>query len=136
VKPVEFDQVAALLRSSSGATVEGRERSAISRYYYSAFLEARTKLREKRNFSFRKHEAHEFVKRAFAYSDDKRLKKVGKLLEDLKKLREQADYSIDAPHDPVITGEAETISRRIRTELAAEDFDFGACASPDGRPQP
>jgi len=134
MKPIEYFEVASLLRASTGATLEGRERSAISRYYYAAFLDARDRLKEKRGFTFRKHETHDFVKRAYAFSDVPRVKKLGRMLEDLKKLREIADYSIDASQDPVAAGEAELMSQTIQSELAAPDFDFKACINPDSRP--
>lgn len=118
----EFSEVAGLLTSMGGVHPQGRGRSAISRYYYAAFLEARDRLAKDRNFNFKKNEAHQNVQRCFSWSDEKPLIVVGRLLEDLKKLRERADYDLANDVDPTTTGEAKRMCEDIQKSLATADL--------------
>ncbi len=131
MNPAEFSEVAGLLSSMTVPPQDGRLRSAVSRYYYAAFLEARDQLKTKRTIEFKKHELHENVKRAFAWSDDKALKLVGRLLEDLKKLREKADYDITGTMDVTATNEAKRICTDIQQTLNLADVRL--CKDPLGR---
>ena len=130
MKPVQFFDVAEQLSGMNGAAAEGFGRSAVSRYYYAAFLEARDQLVDQRGLSFKTHESHENVKKAYYWADPTRVKKVGRLLEDLKKLLVSADYDLNRAFDPVAVGEAQTLSRHIRDELADPSFEFAACVDP------
>lgn len=105
-----------------GPHPQGRGRSAISRYYYAAFLEARDRLSKDRNFNFKKHESHQRVYRCFAFSDEKPLKVIGRLLEDLKKLRERADYDLGKDLDQTATNEAKRMCEDIQATLITADL--------------
>jgi hypothetical protein len=82
---------------------------------------------------FKTHESHENVKRSYYWADLTRVKKVGRLLEDLKKLRIVADYDLESTADPDAAGEAEALCREICSDLADPAFDYSACIDPSGR---
>ncbi len=129
----EIFGVAELLKDHTATFVEGCQRSAVSRYYYSAFLEARDQLKAKRGISFKTKDLHESVKRAYYFSDDKTVKKVGWMLEQLRKLRSSADYEIASAHDPGSVGEAKAMSTEIRAQLASPEFKYSECDPPDAK---
>ncbi len=131
MNPKEFSQVADVMRALSGPFPEGRERSAISRYYYAVFLEARERLFAERGWKFKPHEAHENVKRCFSFSNERELLLIGSLLGDLKKLRVEADYDL-AKRDPQAGNEAKRIQDDIEEALAKADFS--KCVNPLGKP--
>jgi uncharacterized protein (UPF0332 family) len=130
MKAEEFQGVAEFLLAG-GPNEEGRQRSAISRFYYAAFLEARDRLKEVKGLSFKKNEAHQNVRRAFEWSDAVPLRTVGRLLEDLKKLREGADYDIAAALDQEHIKEAQSIASEVRTTVSTADLT--ACVDPLNR---
>jgi hypothetical protein len=133
MRPGEFFDVAEALRALTTAPTEGCGRSAVSRYYYAAFLDARDRLRERRGLTFKSNEAHENVKKAYYWADPKPVKKVGRLLEELKKLRIMADYDLESSHDSVSVEEAQALSREICSDLAEPGFDYAACVDPSRR---
>jgi hypothetical protein len=122
VKPGEFYDVATLIQALDAPHPEGRTRSAVSRYYYAAFLEARDQLVSTAKMVFKKNEVHTDVQRAFAWSDDKGLRLIGRLLEDLKKARLQADYDLTAASDPAAAAEAKNMCNQIQERLKTEDI--------------
>jgi hypothetical protein len=103
----------------------------VSRYYYAAFLVARDQLKAQRALEFKKYEAHENVKRAFAWADDKALKLIGRLLEDLKKLREHADYDTAGALDSTAVTEAGRLCGDIQRGVATANIK--ECKDPSGR---
>jgi uncharacterized protein (UPF0332 family) len=129
VKPVEFKEVAELLIASSGGLLEARRRSAVSRWYYAAFLEARDQLAVKRQISYKRHQSHENVKKSYARADapEKDVKVVGRLLEDLKRLREDSDYEIAEVVDETAVAEAKAMCEEIRSKLNDPNFNYAAC---------
>jgi uncharacterized protein (UPF0332 family) len=128
VKASEFSEVANLLIGIGGVLREGRERSAVSRYYYAAFLEARDKLSAARGASFRR-EAHEKVRRAYAWAEDTQLRRLGQYLEQLKKLREEADYDIAQPADSLAAQEARSLYEAFVKGIGSADVR--RCRDPD-----
>lgn len=121
MNPSEFLDVAKLISGPSGLYPLGRQRSAISRAYYAAFLDARDRLNGLAKFSIPKKSAHDAVWRAFAFSDEP-LKTVGRLLQDLKKMREVADYEMTRDDIQNEVAEALRISRDIQVALASADL--------------
>ena len=121
MRALEFFEVANLLEDGQQPP-EGCQRSAVSRYYYSAFLEARDQLSLKRNFSFKKRDAHQLVLRALGWSDDTSLRTAGRLLEDLKKLREKADYDTAVVHAQDDVSEAASMASDIRRTVDENDL--------------
>jgi len=124
VIPQEFSGVADLLVGLPQALEEGRKRTAISRYYYAAFLESRDRLKDARGWVFKKREAHEKVRRAFEWADpnEKQLRLAGRLLKHLKDLREDADYDIDVALDTTSLGEAKKMCAEIQGVVATADL--------------
>jgi hypothetical protein len=120
----EFFSLADWLQTASGATAEARERSAISRYYYSAFLETRDQLKTKRGFSFPPNKAHDAVVKALQYApgDAEDLRAAGRILRDLKKLREIADYDLASASSPGNISEARRIANTVRALVGTDDL--------------
>ena len=131
MNPAEFSEVANLVAGLGGPFPDGRGRTAVSRYYYAAFLEARDRLEVRGLHFMRKHDVHQCVQRAFAWADPKDLKKIGRLLEDLKKLREQADYDVAGGLDSANVSEAKRICSDVQASLATADLS--PCKDPLGR---
>lgn len=120
--PEEFAHTAGVLTAMGGPYPQGRGRSAVSRYYYAAFLEAKDRLSRDRSFKFKKHGSHENVSRCFRFSDETPLILIGRLLEDLKKLRVEADYDLVKDLDVADTAEAKRMCEDIQAALAAADL--------------
>ena len=118
---VEFLDFARLIGGPDGPYPQGRKRSAISRSYYAAFLEARDLLFSKAPFTLPKKPKHEQIWRAYLFADPSDLKEIGRLLEDLKKMREAADYVLPEDVSDVDVKEADALSDRIRTALLTAD---------------
>jgi len=123
----DYFELARLLSGQDGPFPNGRQRSAISRAYYSAYLEARDRMIESAEFEIPKKGAHEKVWQALLYAEEP-LKTTGRLLKDLKKFREAADY--DTHDDSILadTAEALRIAEQIRTRLATADLS--KCVDP------
>lgn len=62
------------------------------------------------------------VQKALGWSDDDQLRATGRLLEDLKKLREQADYDITVLHREDDVNEAATMAADIRDTVNESDL--------------
>jgi hypothetical protein len=125
--PTEYFEVAKLLSGRDEPFPNGRQRSAISRAYYSAYLEARDRLIEFAGLKIPKRAAHETVWQALLYAEEP-LKTTGRLLRDLKGFREAADY--DTHDDSILTATAEAlrIAEEIRSTLATADLS--KCTDP------
>jgi uncharacterized protein (UPF0332 family) len=125
--PSEYFQLARLLSDRNGPYPNGGQRSAISRAYYSAYLEARDRLVESAGLKIPKKAAHETVWQALVYAEEP-LKTTGRLLRDLKGLREAADYNTDDNSILSATTEALQIAEKIRSTLATADLS--KCTDP------
>src|SRR4051812_17673884 len=73
-------------------TPEALLRSAISRAYYAAFIQARNRLRDVERRPVPRRDVHEYVIRQFTNSRDYKRQKVGKNLVRLREHRTRADY--------------------------------------------
>jgi hypothetical protein len=67
-------------------------RSAVGRAYYGLLLEGRAALRRWGFVSPPRDQVHRFVRLCLVYAADQDLKNIGRALEELQKLRNQADY--------------------------------------------
>src|SRR5947209_8102595 len=78
---------------------EARARSAISRAYYAAYVQARNYLRDKDHDPAlpSSGQAHEYVRRQFWRSRDRRRRRVATLLHSLRVVRNQTDYEDSIP---------------------------------------
>lgn len=67
-------------------------RSAISRAYYAAFIQARNYLRDQDGLAIPTQNTHEYVINQFRNSADEERQKIGRQLRRLRQRRNQADY--------------------------------------------
>ena len=129
--PREFFDIAKLLSGPSGPMPQGRQRSAISRCYYAAFLDARERLKAVPHITIPKKGAHDIVWKALSWADAPPLKSIGRLLQDLKKMREGADYDLLPDVSDEAVREAIRISEEIQQALATADMT--RCVDPEAR---
>jgi uncharacterized protein (UPF0332 family) len=97
----EFLDVA---RKLAVGRTEAEWRSAAGRAYYALFLEARARLE---NWGFRRparDQVHAFVRLKFIYANDLELKRIGRDLEKLGAIRNEADYQLISPVHEFSTG--------------------------------
>lgn len=89
----EYLDVARELASVATTNKEARLRSAISRAYYAAFINARNYLRDKEGLLIpRTSDAHRYVSVQFEHSPDIVRQSLGENLLRLRNFRRQADY--------------------------------------------
>jgi uncharacterized protein (UPF0332 family) len=82
-------------------TREARMRSAVSRAYYAAFIQARNHLRDIDRIQVPRRDAHEFVIRNFIASPNIQRRRIGWNLRSLRDVRTHADYDdvvLDLPN--------------------------------------
>jgi HEPN domain len=79
-------------RRLSQEPTEADWRSAAGGSYYALLLEGKSALRRWEFPPPPRDQLHRFVRLSFVYAADLDLKKIGQVLEDLSKLRNQADY--------------------------------------------
>ena len=79
-------------KANISATQESRLRSAISRAYYAAFIQARNFLRDREGVVIPTLSAHQFVIRQFSNSPDALRQEIGSNLKLMRYYRNQADY--------------------------------------------
>jgi hypothetical protein len=84
-------------RRLSQERTEADWRSAAGRAYYALLLEGKGALRRWGFPPPPRDQLHRFVRLSFVYAADSDLKKIGLILEDLGKLRNQADYEPERP---------------------------------------
>lgn len=124
----EFLELARVL-AGGGPFPGARTRSSISRAYYSAFLDARDRVRNQPHIHLATKSMHDQVWRSLAFADDP-LKSIGRLLRDLKQMREKADYQLSPDPTPALAAEAIRLSEIIQRRLAAADLT--KCVDPRG----
>jgi len=112
MNPSEFVDVAVHLAGHL-QPVEGCKRSAVSRYYYAAFLETRDQLRTKRNFRFKGRDSHNAVIISLGRSPDNDLRKSGLKLEQLRSSRNKADYDIQGNTKSASVSEASQLAAQV-----------------------
>jgi uncharacterized protein (UPF0332 family) len=132
MKPQEFAELAAILGVANGPFPGARARSSVSRFYYAAFLDARDQLASNRKLAFKGRDVHKHVRMSFAgAASGSDLEKIGRHLEDLKNLREDADYDLEKDCTSVEAAEAKTIYDAIVTRLSTADVS--KCVDGEGR---
>lgn len=112
----EYLDVAKELASvaNSSANREAKLRSAISRAYYAAFINARNHLRDREGLLIpRTSEAHKYVRDQFYYSSDSVRQSLGEKLLRLRDFRRQADYVDSFPGLVGITQTALKLSEEV-----------------------
>lgn len=127
----EFLEVAKLIGGPGGPYPEGRHRTAVSRAYYCAFLDARERVRLVPHVRFQKNNSHDVVWKALTYGKEP-LKAIGRSLRDLKAMREKADYDISASLAEDDAAEAIQLAVEIVSKLSTADMS--ACGDPDKGP--
>lgn len=95
------------------STEEARLRSAISRAYYAAFLEARRFLRKRGTPGIFGRQAHDNVINALLNDADPNYQSAGADLDVLRTLRRQADYGDGFTGLPVFTSNALKLAEGI-----------------------
>jgi len=75
-------------------TTEAHWRTASGRAYYALMLEGRELLNRWGFVAPPRDQVHSFVRLRFTYAADQDLKQVGRALEELGRLRNQADYEL------------------------------------------
>ena len=87
---------------------EAHRRSAAGRAYYAAFQEARAALERWSVVIPARESIHAAVRLRFLYAGDADAQEIGRCLDDLVKLRNEADYQLASPGSFRDVGEAET----------------------------
>ncbi|MFB2917012.1 HEPN domain-containing protein [Aerosakkonema funiforme] len=100
-------------KSTAASSEEAKLRSAISRAYYAAFIQARNLLRDRDNLTIPRDKAHKYVIEQFQNSVDDKRRKLGEKLQRLRDFRNQADYNDTFPKVAAKTEEALGLARRI-----------------------
>ena len=128
--PLDFKTLAGILAPGSAPLKDAKQRTAVSRAYYAAFLTARERLREVPHFGpVKRHGAHDNVLKALIRSGDPVLTPIGRTLSDLRDMREAADYDLDpATLDPTTVTEALRLSDEVLTDLGSADVS--KCVDP------
>lgn len=96
---------------------EARERSAISRAYYSVVIQARTKISLLNGEKAPRKNTHAWTIKKFNSNTSPQAKSIGARLLRLKKRRERADYD-----DHIMNREAELRSALIEAEKLIADI--------------
>lgn len=101
----EYLQLARQLagKAAISADREARLRSAISRAYYAAFIEARNYLRDGKGYSIPGKNTHRYIIQTFKNDANLDYQKIGQNLERLRVRRNQADYDDTFSNLPNIT---------------------------------
>lgn len=105
--------------ATTPSSQEAKLRSAISRAYYAAFIQARNFLRDREGLTIPLENTHQYVINQFKNSHDRVRKKVGGRLFRLRQARNEADYK-----DAVVglvqnSQDALTLARRVISALAS-----------------
>jgi hypothetical protein len=84
-----------IARELSRGTTEAHWRAATGRAYYALLLEGWAAL-EHWGFKAGKQQIHAFVRLKFTYAGDVDLKRIGVIVDDLVRLRNEADYQLQS----------------------------------------
>jgi uncharacterized protein (UPF0332 family) len=104
-------------KSQISATQESRLRSAISRAYYAAFIQARNYLRDRDGISIPNQQTHQYVIQQFKNSDDNLRQEIGECLERLRFRRNKADYDDTFVNLLTITKRSLKLAAKVISEL-------------------
>ncbi len=105
-------------KANISATQESRLRSAISRSYYGAFIQARNYLRDKESLPIPSQNTHQYVIDRFKNSNDPERTSIGIGLQRLRYRRNRADYEDTFNNLPVITKKSLKLAAQIIGKLA------------------
>lgn len=97
---------------------EAKQRSAISRAYYAAFIEARNFLRDQDGVIIPQESPHQYVIKQFKNSPDSARGRVGRKLQFLRYYRNQADYDDTVVELTKKSKDALTLARQIISGLS------------------
>lgn len=119
----EYVRLAELLLSTSvefdGSDREARLRSAVSRAYYAAFIQARNRLRDFDHFTIPvTANPHQFVSNAYLRHSDAERGQIGADLRRLRIDRNQCDYDDTVAGLEVLTGRSLHLATRVLATLA------------------
>jgi hypothetical protein len=106
--------------SGQPAGLEARQRAAISRAYYSAYISARNHLRDVERITVpARANPHFFVMREFSTAKDLRRFQIGMNLDRLRSARNQCDYDDTVQHLPTLTRRSLSQAARVLAALRA-----------------
>lgn len=103
--------------ASASASPKAHRRTAISRAYYAAFIQARNRLRDIEHRPVPRLNVHEYIIQQFKYSRDHRRHRIGNDLSILRNQRTKVDYDNIVPNLPALTDQSLGRARRIITLL-------------------
>jgi len=104
-------------KAQISATQESRLRSAISRAYYSAFIQARNHLRDRMSLSIPRKNTHEYVIKQFQNSSDPIRQQIGEALDRIRYNRNLADYDDTVANLPTITRRSLKLAAQVISAL-------------------
>jgi uncharacterized protein (UPF0332 family) len=99
------------------ASQESRLRSAISRAYYAAFIQARNYLQEQDGMTIPLLESHKFVINQFKNSSDPVRQLIGNNLKRLRDNRNKADYHNTFALLPLVTRQTLRLAAKVIADL-------------------
>ena len=101
----------------ASSSPEAHQRTAISRAYYAAFIQARNRLRDIERRPVPYMNVHEHIIQQFKYSRDYRRQRIGNELSILRSQRTKVDYDNIVPNLPALMDQLLDRARRIVTLL-------------------
>ena len=104
-------------KAKISATQESRLRSAISRGYYAAFIQARNHLRDRDGFAIPRKNTHDYVINQFKNSPESDRKDVGRILKRLRSNRNRADYDDTVARLPELTKQTLKLAAKVIAKL-------------------
>lgn len=104
-------------KANISSSQESRLRSAISRAYYAAFIQARNYLRDRMGISIPLKNTHQFVISQFQNNTDPRYQEIGTGLRILRSERNRADYKDTVPRLPIVTRQTLRLAAKLISDL-------------------
>ena len=104
-------------KAKISATQESRLRSAISRAYYAAFIQARNHLRDKDGLSLPRLNIHQYVINRFKNDPDLTRQKIGSNLKIIRYNRNRADYDDKIERLPAKTKRTLKVAAKVIADL-------------------
>lgn len=104
-------------KAQISATQESRLRSAISRAYYAAFIQARNYLRDTMGLSIPRQNTHQYVSDQFQNSSDPIHQQIGGSLARLRYRRTKADYDDVVANLPNLTQRSLKLAAQVISNL-------------------
>ncbi|NER33006.1 MAG: HEPN domain-containing protein [Oscillatoria sp. SIO1A7] len=104
-------------KAKISATQESRLRSAISRAYYAAFIQARNHLRDRDGLAILRKSTHDYVINQFKNSPESVRQDVGRILKRLRSNRNRADYDDKVASLPELTKQTIKLAAKLIAKL-------------------